>query len=81
MHQQGQLAQAKQIYAQVLALQPVHFDALHLSGVIASQSKNPALAVELIGKAIEIKPDYADAYSNRGLALKELKRLEEALSS
>jgi predicted O-linked N-acetylglucosamine transferase (SPINDLY family) len=81
LHQQGQLAQAEQIYAQVLALQPVHFDALHLSGVIALQSKNPALAVELIGKAIEIKPDYAAAYYNRGLALQELKRLEEALSS
>ena len=81
LHQQGQLAQANQIYAQVLALQPVHFDALHLSGVIAFQSKNPALAVELIGKAIAIKPDYADAYSNRGLALKELNRLDEALAS
>jgi tetratricopeptide (TPR) repeat protein len=81
LHQQGQLAQANQIYAQVLALQPVHFDALHLSGVIAAQSKNSALAVELIGKAIEINPKNAAAYSNRGNALKELKRMDEALTS
>jgi TPR repeat len=32
-------------------------------------------------RAIEIKPDYADAYSNRGIALKDLKRFEEALAS
>ena len=81
LHQQGQLAQARQIYEQVLAKQPTHFDALHLSGVIAAQSKNPTLALELIGKAIEINPKNAATYSNRGIALKELKRYEEALAS
>ena len=40
LHQQGQLEQAKQIYEQVLAKHPSHFDALHLSGLIAAQSKN-----------------------------------------
>jgi tetratricopeptide (TPR) repeat protein len=32
-------------------------------------------------KAIALKPDYAGAFSNRGLALHELKRLDEALAS
>jgi tetratricopeptide (TPR) repeat protein len=32
-------------------------------------------------KAIELKPDYAEAFSNRGNALKDLKRREEALAS
>jgi tetratricopeptide (TPR) repeat protein len=81
LHQQGQLAQAKLIYTQVLSKQPAHSDALHLSGVIAAQSNNPTLAVELIGKAIEINPMSAEAYSNRGNALKELNRLEEAVAS
>jgi len=81
LHQQGQLPQAKLIYDKVLARQPQHFDALHLSGVIAVQSKNPTLAVELIGRAIEINPSNAAAYSNRGLALQELKRADEALAS
>jgi len=81
LHQQGKLAQAKQIYAQVLALQPTHFDALHLSGVIAAQSKNPKLAVELIGKAIAINPNNSAYYSNRGNALKELGCCEEAVAS
>ena len=32
-------------------------------------------------KAIALKPDYAEAYNNRGNALKDLKRLDEALAS
>ena len=32
-------------------------------------------------KAIALKPDYAEAYNNRGNALKDLKRFEEALAS
>ena len=32
-------------------------------------------------KTIELKPDYADAYSNRGIALSNLKRYAEALES
>jgi tetratricopeptide (TPR) repeat protein len=81
LHQQGQLKQASLIYEQVLAKQPLHFDALHLLGVIAAKGKNPSLAVKLIGKAIQINPNHASAYSNRGNALKALKRVEEALAS
>ena len=80
-HQRGQLLQAKAAYEQVLGKQPKHFDALHMLGVIAFQTKNLTLADELIGKAIEINPNVASAYSNRGLALKELKRLDDALAS
>jgi predicted O-linked N-acetylglucosamine transferase (SPINDLY family) len=80
-HQRGQLAQAKAAYEQVLLKQPKHFDALHLLGVIATQTKNPALAADLIGKAIEINPSFALAYSNHGNALQELKRLDDALTS
>jgi predicted O-linked N-acetylglucosamine transferase (SPINDLY family) len=80
-HQSGQLAQAKAAYEQVLAKQPKHFDALHLLGVVAAQTKNPALATELIGKAIDINPNSASAFNNRGNALKELKRLDDALAS
>jgi predicted O-linked N-acetylglucosamine transferase (SPINDLY family) len=80
-HQIGQLAQAKIAYEQVLAKQPKHFEALHLLGVVAAQINNPALAAELIGKAIEINPNSALAFNNRGNALQALKRLDDALSS
>jgi tetratricopeptide (TPR) repeat protein len=62
-------------------MQPTHFDALHLSGLIYAQSRNLVLALELLSKAINIKPDFAHALSNRGNVLKELKRFEEALTS
>ncbi|WP_366845961.1 tetratricopeptide repeat protein [Sphingorhabdus sp. EL138] len=32
-------------------------------------------------KAIVLKPDYADAFYNRGNALQDLKRLDDALAS
>jgi tetratricopeptide (TPR) repeat protein len=79
LHQQGQLAQAKAIYEQVLTLDPRHFDALHLSGVVAAQTNNPVLAADLIGKAISINSNHAAAYSNLGLALNALRRPDEAL--
>jgi 2-polyprenyl-3-methyl-5-hydroxy-6-metoxy-1,4-benzoquinol methylase len=37
--------------------------------------------VESCDKAIQIRPDYAEAYSNRGAALQELGRLDEAVES
>ncbi len=80
-HQSGQLAQAQLLYDEILQLQPRHFDSLHLSGVVASQTKNFHKAVELIGKAIEICPDNAIFHSNYGNTLKELKQYEAAVAS
>ena len=81
LHQKGQLAQAEAIYEDILKTQPKHVQLLHLLGVIAFQTQNYQRAVDLIGKAIEINPNNADFYSNRGIALKELKRLDEAVAS
>ncbi len=79
LHQQGQVARAKTLYEQVLAIQPRHFNALHLLGLIAAQTKNPAIAADLIGKALEVDPDYPFAHYNRGNALLDLQRPDEAL--
>ena len=53
-HQNGHLAQAAQLYQNVLARDPQQVDALHLLGVVAYQQGNPARAVELIGRAIAL---------------------------
>jgi tetratricopeptide (TPR) repeat protein len=81
LHQKGQLAQAQALYEDILKTQPEHFDSLHLLGVIAFQRSDHQKAVDLIGKAIAIRPDVALAYCNRGLALQELKQLDAALAS
>lgn len=81
LHQKGQLAQAREIYRQILEAQPQHFDALHLSGVIAAQTKDPEQAVDLIGKATKINPGNAAAFSNLGNALQSLKKHSAAIES
>jgi tetratricopeptide (TPR) repeat protein len=81
LHQQGKLADAERIYRDVLRHQPDHFDALHLLGVIALQTRHTERAVELIRKAIALNAQVADAHSNLGKALLDLKRPADALAS
>jgi tetratricopeptide (TPR) repeat protein len=81
LHQRGQLESARLIYEEILKVQPKHFDALHLSGVIAAQAKNPKRAVELINRAIKSNPNHAASHCNRGTALQELKQFSAALAS
>jgi predicted O-linked N-acetylglucosamine transferase (SPINDLY family) len=84
LHQQGQLAEAQQIYRQILDLQATHFDALHLSGVIAAQTGDFEAAVALFRKAVEADPCNAAAFAvhvNWGLSLGELDQWEAALAS
>jgi len=80
-HQRGQLTQAEFFYRKILAQLPNHFDVLHMLGVIEAQRKNSEAAVELIDRALQLKPDDAEAFNNRGVALRDLKRHEEALAS
>ena len=81
LHQAGQLAQAQSMYQQILAAQPNHFAALHMLGVIASQTNNFQRAVDLIGQAIQIQPGNPTFYFNRANALKELSQFQAARAS
>jgi predicted O-linked N-acetylglucosamine transferase (SPINDLY family) len=81
LHRQGKLADAERCYGEVLQRQPDNFEALHLLGVIARQTRRPAEALASYDKAIALKPDHAVAHYNRGNALTDLKRPAEALAS
>lgn len=81
LHRRGQLEYAQVLYHQVLALDPRHFDATHLTGVVAVQSGDYAAALQWIDKALAINSENAQAHSNRGNALDGLQRREEALAS
>ena len=81
LHRQGQLAQAWDIYKQILSIHSKHFDALHMAGLVAAQANNSALALQLIGKAIEVNPNSADAYGNRGNVLIQLGQYQAALDN
>ena len=81
LHQQGNFAEAQVMYEQILVIQPDHFDALQLLGVLFAQVKKYPQAVEFLSKALEINPNHAGANNNKGNALKELKQFDEALAS
>ena len=80
-HQKGNLAEAEQLYLQILAIEPVNFMARHLLGVIRSQQGRNAEALELIGAALKMNSNAAEALSNYGNVLRALGRFEEALAS
>ena len=80
-HTQGRLPEAEGIYQQILQADPNQPVALHLLGVVAHQVGKNDIAVDLISRALAIKPDYAEAHSNLGNALEDLGRLDEAITS
>src|ERR1700690_2895746 len=80
-HQAGRLADAEALYRQILTVEPRHAEALHLLGVIAQQMGRSDLAVELIGQAIALQPNFPETHVNLGVALRNEGRLNEAIAS
>jgi Flp pilus assembly protein TadD len=76
-HMAGRLAEAEQIYRQVIAAAPRHADALHALGALALQSGRPAIADTLLTQAIALKPA-ADFQLTRASVLLALGRPEQA---
>jgi tetratricopeptide (TPR) repeat protein len=77
-HRAKRFREAAQLYGHILKYDPRHADSLHLLGMVASQAQMPALAIELIGKAIAINDRAAAYHSNLGTLLQAQGRLEEA---
>jgi predicted O-linked N-acetylglucosamine transferase (SPINDLY family) len=81
LHQQGQLAQADALYAQVLAHQPGNAMAWQLRGVALAQAGQPAQALPLVEQALALRPDVAEIHNNRGMVLQQLRRFTDAVAS
>lgn len=79
-HKAGQLAQAETLYRQVLQSDPNHAEALHFLGLVAYQTGRCEEAVLLMDRALRVAPT-SQMYSNRGVALQALERLDEAIGS
>jgi tetratricopeptide (TPR) repeat protein len=80
LHQAGRLDEARRRYEAVLDLDPHHFDALHMLGVVYMQTGQPEVGLERIERAITVKPDAVAAYVNLANALNDLGRHKEALA-
>jgi predicted O-linked N-acetylglucosamine transferase (SPINDLY family) len=78
-HQRGRLAEARVLCERALELQPCHFSALQLLGIIDLQSNQPARAAEAFGKAILLEPASATAHHNQGNANHLLMRYQAAV--
>jgi len=77
-HRAHRLAEAEQIYRQILALDPQHADSLHLLGMITFQMGRSEESVHLIKRAIEIKGNAASYHSNLGNVLQSQGKLAQA---
>ncbi|MGA3066735.1 MAG: tetratricopeptide repeat protein [Tepidisphaeraceae bacterium] len=79
-HQAGQLAEAQNIYRQILSEQPENLDALHLLGVTEFQLGKYDTAADLIGQAIAGDPKRADFRGNLGLVLSAKGQIDQAIA-
>lgn len=77
-HNAGRLDQAEQLYRQILQTAPNQAETLHLLGVLKQQRGEVGLCVELIARAISIKPAVAVFHSNLAEAFRRLNLLDEA---
>lgn len=80
LHRKGRLAEADRLYAAVLAQDPDHPDALHLSGLVARHAGDDARALDLLTRAVEGRPGFVAALFNLGNFLSGRGRAEDALA-
>lgn len=78
-HRAGELAEAEQLYRRILSDHPRHADALHLLGLVYSDSGLHDAALPCLVRAIEASPQHAVFYSDLGLALDRAGRAREAI--
>jgi tetratricopeptide (TPR) repeat protein len=79
MHQAGQLGPAAQLYQKILLQEHENADALHLLGVLHHQQGDHSHAVELIGRAVALRPNVPAFHANLAEAYRALGQWERAV--
>ena len=80
LHQAGRLAEAENIYRQILAREPGAFPALHLMGLMRLQQARFAEAQRFMEEALRVKPGVPETLGNYAIVLSAQGRHEEALA-
>ena len=81
LYQSGQMTKTEQVCRKLLQAYPQSLFVMNvLASALHGQGKLQE-AVQGYDGAIRLKPDFAEAHSNRGIVLKDLGRLDEAVAS
>jgi predicted O-linked N-acetylglucosamine transferase (SPINDLY family) len=78
-HRAGRLTEAERLYRLVCDTDPKNARAFHLLGVAAHQLKRPD-AASLVGQAVLLDPNFAEAHNDRGVILAANGLFADALS-
>ena len=81
LRHQGRLREAEELCDALLAVEPGHGDALHLSAILKHQQGRLVDALRFVSAALRAQPGSADVLTNHGAILDALERHEEALAS
>jgi tetratricopeptide (TPR) repeat protein len=80
-YQSGNFSQAEHFARQCLHADPSNAYALCLIGAVRHAQAKPNDAIENYLHALRIKPDYADAHNNLGVAFAQQGKLDQAIAS
>jgi tetratricopeptide (TPR) repeat protein len=78
LHQAGKLPQAATLYQKILAQEKDNAVAMHLLGVLHHQQGDHAKAIELIGRAVALRPNVPAFHANLAEAYRATGQLERA---
>ena len=77
-HRGGQLGQAARLYQEVLAQEAGNADALHMLGVLFHQQGDNRATIELMARAVVLRPNTATFHANLAEAYRAIGQYERA---
>ncbi|MCB9895765.1 MAG: tetratricopeptide repeat protein [Planctomycetes bacterium] len=79
-HRAGKLGEAEKSYAAIAEDSPQFVDAIHLRGVLALQRGNPSQSIQMITRAVQMRPDVPAMHSNLAEAYRVVGRNADAIA-
>jgi predicted TPR repeat methyltransferase/lipoprotein NlpI len=81
LHRKGALAEAEDLYLQILKVQSDRFDVMHLLGIVQHRQGRNVEALSSFNGALKINPKFLPALFNHAAVLQTLNRPAEAVAS
>jgi predicted O-linked N-acetylglucosamine transferase (SPINDLY family) len=78
-HRSGRVSEAEALYREIIAGDPRNFDALHLLGIVCSDTGKVSDADKFFRQALAIDPNFPPCFVNYGFYLLKQSRFSEAL--